>query len=809
YYNCSIKSIDSSFFSSKNYHRLVKQLAICSTCGFTEASSASQSDLFSSETKQHPQRSQLASIKLSKSPTIHRQSSTTKPLSSPINPALIANLQFNSANFSLATGASTPSQSSAAHQQTTLSLKQLYMTPIGVKSYDLIATNINQQVNFCVQNLGQQTPSSTDFSIISPSNAKFLSQGMKSQCLYGVGMCYQLLEMQQIYRHPRKIYELAIGSGSLQNISPNSQNNLKPQSTKAQNTSTTNLVSPNNQLGYRFILSDFYKNSIQPVFIPFHYCCTPLLFYSNWTESITNEKMLKSSNIKPTKTNTAITNNENWYFKMRQIVLVEYSKYFESKDFVRLRDDRQIQESRIGQADSQMLHFIKWLQQDGFLYLTINLDEIYLHVRVGVCSRYRSSNRQSFISEIVRFLTQDFHVHSFIYDFHLSAINSNFLSTSQSGMQISQTSYIVSKFLDEFVEFFSRVPLYSQNKVFKLVYEKADNSLKQNQYTIIFDFISYANKKLGMGSISFQTLHTFGNNLTIYSLTDSSNSSKYLIVKLEQFSKEVLRNKLNSSQNMSKSSSVAGAEKSRVENFIRITCFYLFINKSSELGMFANQGVMNGLNNDLEFINKVIEESVSMHRQKVFWDNLALSMNVNKGELKNLIEISEGELEQILNISERVNVLELDPDLDEFLKQCYQIKEKIKDYFRLELSRNFIYTESDTIEYCLLIVTDSLISSFKSDQGQEQNGSESSLRSFVLVKFDKIKCITELFQVNRVKIVDLGGKQSDASSMLRENSLAGKEISQVINSLYGKLEAKVVKNFRKTKLLIFNFMKKV
>ena len=28
--------------------------------------------------------------------------------------------------------------------------------------------------------------------------------------LYGVGLSYQLFEMQQIYRHPRKIYELAL-----------------------------------------------------------------------------------------------------------------------------------------------------------------------------------------------------------------------------------------------------------------------------------------------------------------------------------------------------------------------------------------------------------------------------------------------------------------------------------------------------------------------------------------------------------------------------------------------------------------------
>ena len=759
-------------------------MAISSTCGLNDASSASQSDLFTTETKQHIQKTHLSSIKLSKSPTIHRQSSCSKNFSSPINPSLIANLQFNSANFIQAPGNSTPNQSTSAHQQTAFSLKQLYMSPFGYKSYDSIVTIINQQVNFCVQNLGQQTPSSNEFSIISPSSAKFLSQNSKCQFMFGVGMCYQLLEMQQIYRHPRKIYELAIGSGSLQNISPNSQSNLKPQSKPT--TTNSNLVSPNNQIICKFTLSDFYKNSIQPVFIPFHYCCTPLLFYSNWNESITNEKMLKNTSFKPTKANSSISNSENWYFKMRQIVLIEYSKYFESKGFIRLKDERQIQDSRINQSEAQMLHFIKWLQQDGFLYLTINLEEIYLHVRVGFCCRYRSSNRQSFISDIVRFLTQEFHVHSFIYDFHLSAINSNFLSTSQSGMQISQTSVIVSKFLDEFVEFFSRVPLYSQNKVFKLVKENVDSSLKQNQITVLFDLISYANRKLGIGNMSFQTLHTFGNNLTIYSLNDSSNCSKYLIVKLEQFSKEILKNKLNCSQNINKTCiSASGSEKSLMENFIRITCFYLFINTSNELGIFANHGVMNSLNNDLEFINRVIEESLSMHRQNVFWDNLALSMNSEKSELKNKIEISDTELEKVLSISETINVLELDPDLNEFMKQCFQVKENIKDFFRLELSRNFIYSESDSTEYCLIIVTDSLIKRFNKEYKDDKNGSENYLNSFILVKFDKIRENTELFQVNRVKIVNIGVYQSDfKSSNKREHESASRKIDQVIGSLY-------------------------
>ena len=45
--------------------------------------------------------------------------------------------------------------------------------------------------------------------------------------LYGVGMNYQLLELQQIYRHPKKIYEIALNLATQQqttNLASNQNN---------------------------------------------------------------------------------------------------------------------------------------------------------------------------------------------------------------------------------------------------------------------------------------------------------------------------------------------------------------------------------------------------------------------------------------------------------------------------------------------------------------------------------------------------------------------------------------------------------
>ena len=166
--------------------------------------------------------------------------------------------------------------------------------------------------------------------------------------------------------------------------------------------------------------------------------------------------------------------------------------------------------------------------------------------------RYRSTSR-SFVNEIIKFFTQEFHVHSFIHDFHLTAINQNFSSSSVTGSQLSQTSQIIAKFLDEFVDFFMRMPIYSINKVFKRVYEKSDHSLIPHQFRLIFDFVIDSITKINAANeqsqqLLFKTLHVFDNNIAIYSLTDANRSNnnsnignssissdylRYLVIKIE------------------------------------------------------------------------------------------------------------------------------------------------------------------------------------------------------------------------------------------------------------------------------------
>lgn len=233
---------------------------------------------------------------------MHRQlsynKSNTNLPNSQINPALIASLQFNTAGSSNTTG-SVPSPVINQPNQS-FSIKQLHMNQFNLKPYDQIVNILNQQISFCFHYLTSSSASSSTDSIISPSSIKLGAQAQYasvaslnttnrgsisqacyshpsvSHSLFGVGLCYQLYELQQIYRHPRKIYDIAVGNQT--NISPNS--NISQQKSQVSSgikpSGSSSLISPASyQYQIKFSLNDFYKNHIQPVLIPFHYCCTP------------------------------------------------------------------------------------------------------------------------------------------------------------------------------------------------------------------------------------------------------------------------------------------------------------------------------------------------------------------------------------------------------------------------------------------------------------------------------------------------------------------------------------------------------
>ena len=111
--------------------------------------------------------------KLASSPKIHRQLSYKAPndsSSSNINPSLITNLQFSgSSNSSSSSGyQSSPVISLPNTLTSSLTFKQIYMSPLACKSYDNIINIINQQVNFCSLYL---TGSSGSSSVMDLSNS--------------------------------------------------------------------------------------------------------------------------------------------------------------------------------------------------------------------------------------------------------------------------------------------------------------------------------------------------------------------------------------------------------------------------------------------------------------------------------------------------------------------------------------------------------------------------------------------------------------------------------------------------------------
>jgi hypothetical protein len=753
---------------------------------------------------------------VSKSPTLHRQFSYKGNTSS-------ANLQ-TTANVS--------------NPQQNCNIKHLIMNQMNIKSYDSTINIVNNQINFCAQymyNLSSaEMPSSNTNKMFNRFNT------------YGVGMNYQLLEMLQIYRNPRKIYELILNLANSNNsVTTNANNSTQPSSKNVTFTKATNTNIQGNQSNSstgqsknQIYINELYKNVVVPVLIPMHYCMTPLLFYPNWSEPIVTETMLRPSDAlsqinKSNKTTAHVVHNvnfETWYFKMREMVLSEYAKYFELRGFIRLKDD-------LISKQNETLHFIMWIEQDGFLYLTLNIDEVFIHVRLGYSIRYRAGYK-SFLNEMMRFFAKDFHVHSFIYDSHLSAINRNF-SSHVTGSQVSQTSPIIVKFLDEFVDFYSQYPPYSSNKVFKLIYEKSDNSLIPHKFRFIFDVI-IDSKKHANCNLSFQTIYIFDNNIAIYSLTENKNKPgqtsasldhvKYLVVKIENYyntsskkSEKQADLKLkgnNSVVNLSKlsESSISlnsnNQESLLAEPFIRIICYYLYISKSKRV---TDSAIMQSLNDDLITINKVIENSTNLYKQEIFWDNLSSSLSsirtiLNENSSTNsdntpsiysnfsiVFSVNSQELEQILSISNILNVLEFDSSLEKLLAQCYSIKEKIKTYLKFSFGRHFMFTASESIEYCLLLINDDLVKNFrfnstskspsKSVSSSTCEQAYSKLNSFILLKFDNLKQKLHLLKISRINSNTVQQQQTAYESKKRlsiteqKNSTLDSSSNEALNSL--------------------------
>jgi hypothetical protein len=536
-----------------------------------------------------------------------------------------------------------------------------------------------------------------------------------------------------------------------------------------------------------------------------------------------------------------------------------------------------------------------------------------VNIKLGYCTRYRLASR-SFLTDLIKFFSKDFHVHSLTYDYHLTAINRNLIPSSWSSTK--HMTLTISKFLDEFVDFFSRPPLFCNNKVFKCIYEKTDYSVTPHKFGLIFDYMMFAKKKLNKSG-EFNTSQfipldvNLDNNIGIFTIADSKSDTytKYLVIKIENYSapsikkttiskteslqltpnnqkqtililnKPFTHSKLSSSSSssslmnqrtlnsdnsfnnlnqstMSKQSSMQAQTKStllkttnqpRLESYIKVICYYLCINKStssqiSSTILFQNQETKSSSINQFEkdrlFIDKMVEESINVYKLETFWDNLMISMSsisdylnesnnttVINNNIPIVFSIQSEELEQILKHSEKIDALELDSNLYSFLHECYSIKDKIRNKFEFSFGRHFIFTSSDSCEYCLLLINEHLIKKFRctvsyanfqlqQQQHQHQtntpqfpssilsdrllhsslsscsssssssnsstvvkvststsssndtnnSNSEKQLNSFILLKFDKINKMTHLWQINRII------QQQQSAS---ENSISG------------------------------------
>jgi hypothetical protein len=134
--------------------------------------------------------------------------------------------------------------------------------------------------------------------------------------------------------------------------------------------------------------------------------------------------------------------------------------------------------------------------------------------------------------------------------------------------------------------------------------------------------------------------------------------------------------------------------------------------------------------------------------------------------------------------------------LDKLLAQCFMIKEKIKTYLKFSFGRHYMFTASESIEYCLLLINDDLVKNFrfnstskspsKSVSSSTCEQAYSKLNSFILLKFDNLNQKLHLLQISRV---NTNTSQASYESKKRlsiseqKNSTLDSSSNEALNSL--------------------------
>ena len=146
--------------------------------------------------------------------------------------------------------------------------------------------------------------------------------------------------------------------------------------------------------------------------------------------------------------------------------------------------------------------------------------------------------------------------------------------------------------------------------------------------------------------------------------------------------------------------------------------------------------------------------------------------------------VNTDELEKVIAASNKIDIIDLDKSLIYFLFQCFQIREGVKNYLKFALGRYLIQTESELAEYCLMLINDDLIENFKYKDGISSSGGNdgssavtvdnineaNDIKSFILLKFDKVNKNTKLLQINRVKLSSTGMDNGDSWENNKNNS---------------------------------------
>ncbi|XP_032678990.1 KICSTOR complex protein SZT2-like [Odontomachus brunneus] len=267
-----------------------------------------------------------------------------------------------------------------------------------------------------------------------------------------------------------------------------------------------------------------------------HFCHTPLLFLPAWRLqsaatrdhsltppsslfSLNNNAQQQSPQTTQPKQKAANTILIKWHQELCKSMLTEYKQYLQILGFnpIQVESPHKTDEEHA----QQQSYYLKKSMLGGVLLFEIHLSQPFFIVKLSIieCNRLQTKTSSGMVNQFVLSFVDacdkikiNMHLHSFTYDFHLRCIHSYIAGT---GPWSLQQGYHLTRFLDDFIKYYSKAPNYARNLIYSDVITVHNIAIPART---LYSYLLSHDKLYGMRVISSELQESHDNEYVLIKL---------------------------------------------------------------------------------------------------------------------------------------------------------------------------------------------------------------------------------------------------------------------------------------------------